>query len=65
MPRFICPFGKDIDFVERSVLTDLAASRGPGSRHALVGGGGIGYVHDNLAETLCHAVVSDIDDRNC
>ncbi|CAN9127988.1 unnamed protein product [Alternaria alternata] len=42
MPRFICPFGRDLDFVERPVLVELSASRGPGSRHALVGGGGIG-----------------------
>ncbi|KAI4712052.1 hypothetical protein J4E89_003498 [Alternaria sp. Ai002NY15] len=41
-PRFICPFGKDVDFIERSVLADLLVLRGPGSRHALVGAGGIG-----------------------
>lgn len=50
MPRFICPFGKDVDFIERSVLADLLALRGPGSRHALVGAGGIGYVHNHPAE---------------
>lgn len=49
-PRFICPFGKDVDFIERSVLADLLVLRGPGSRHAIVGAGGIGYVHNHPAE---------------
>ncbi|KAF2133627.1 TPR-like protein [Dothidotthia symphoricarpi CBS 119687] len=41
-PTFVCPFGQDADFVERAVLADILSKTGPGSRQALVGGGGIG-----------------------
>jgi hypothetical protein len=42
IPTFVCPYGQDPDFVGRPLLTDLLAQRRPGSRHALVGGAGMG-----------------------
>ena len=44
VPQFVCPYGQDPDFIERTILEDLLVQRRPGSRHALVGGGGMGYV---------------------
>jgi hypothetical protein len=61
MPRFVCPFGRDLDFIERPVLAELFASKGPGSRHALVGGGGIGYVHNNPTELTACSVIWGMD----
>ncbi|KAH7340049.1 hypothetical protein BKA66DRAFT_577234 [Pyrenochaeta sp. MPI-SDFR-AT-0127] len=42
VPKFICPFGQDPNFIERTVLADILAQKAPSSRHALVGGGGMG-----------------------
>ncbi|KAH7401149.1 hypothetical protein DE146DRAFT_496044 [Phaeosphaeria sp. MPI-PUGE-AT-0046c] len=42
VPTFVCPFGPNPDFIERPLLADIVVQRHPGSRHALVGGAGMG-----------------------
>lgn len=45
-PSIVIPFSRDKDFVERGTILDLIYEKftGPGSRAALVGLGGAGYV---------------------
>ena len=47
------PFDRDADFVERRELFDqvLTKTAAPGSRTALVGLGGVGYVTNVVATT--------------
>lgn len=50
VPTFVCPFGPNPDFIERALLNDIIAQRQPGSRHALVGGAGMGYGRQSYAK---------------
>ncbi|KAF2462817.1 uncharacterized protein BDR25DRAFT_386033, partial [Lindgomyces ingoldianus] len=45
-PLAVIPFSRDADFIERSELFDQIQTKcaAPGSRTALVGLGGVGYV---------------------
>jgi hypothetical protein len=43
-PTSTCPFEREADFVERGVMNDVTTRCQPGSRSALIGIGGVGYV---------------------
>jgi len=43
-PMSTCPFEREADFVERDVISDVMIRCQPGSRLALIGIGGAGYV---------------------